>query len=233
MIVHFHALFQQARNKWRDHILTALTLTLVLHLFVVTPLSSHPGATFTTLNAVLAIVLAGGLLTLARNWIAVTLLLLFVGLFALSHVLQGYSISDMEIVRIRAGAWLLMALAMAWIIARAVFARGQITYHRVVGAVFLYLCIGIFFAALYAMGASLTVNALSGITIRPHASLATEAVYFSFVTLTSVGYGDIAPIDPLLRGLANFEAIVGQLYPATLLARLVASEVRIGGPGSS
>ena len=50
-------------------------------------------------------------------------------------------------------------------------------------------------------------------------------VYFSFVTLTSVGYGDIVPLHPVVRGIANVEAIIGQLYPATLLARLVTLEL--------
>jgi len=50
-------------------------------------------------------------------------------------------------------------------------------------------------------------------------------VYFSFVTLTSVGYGDIIPLHPVARSLANVEAIIGQLYPATLLARLVTLEL--------
>jgi hypothetical protein len=50
-------------------------------------------------------------------------------------------------------------------------------------------------------------------------------IYFSFVTLTSVGYGDIVPVHPFARGLANVEAIIGQLYPATLLARLVTLEL--------
>jgi hypothetical protein len=45
------------------------------------------------------------------------------------------------------------------------------------------------------------------------------------VTLTSVGYGDIVPVHPHARSLANDEAIIGQLYPATLLARLVTLEI--------
>jgi len=51
-------------------------------------------------------------------------------------------------------------------------------------------------------------------------------IYFSFVTLTSVGYGDVVPVDPYARSLANVEAIIGQLYPATLLARLVTLELQ-------
>jgi hypothetical protein len=50
-------------------------------------------------------------------------------------------------------------------------------------------------------------------------------IYFSFVTLTTVGYGDMAPIHPLTRSLATLEALVGQLYPAILIARLVSLEL--------
>lgn len=50
-------------------------------------------------------------------------------------------------------------------------------------------------------------------------------VYFSFVTLTSVGYGDIVPVNPIARALSNLEAIPGPLYLATLLARLVTLEL--------
>jgi hypothetical protein len=49
--------------------------------------------------------------------------------------------------------------------------------------------------------------------------------YFSFVTLTTLGYGDIAAVHPVARMFVVFEALVGQLYPATLLARLVSLEI--------
>jgi hypothetical protein len=51
-------------------------------------------------------------------------------------------------------------------------------------------------------------------------------LYFSFVTLTTTGFGDIVPVHPLVRTLANVEAIIGQLYPATLLAGLITLELR-------
>ena len=49
-------------------------------------------------------------------------------------------------------------------------------------------------------------------------------VYFSFVTLATLGYGDISPLTPTARGLAVAEAIIGQLYLAVLVARLVGSK---------
>jgi hypothetical protein len=56
-------------------------------------------------------------------------------------------------------------------------------------------------------------------------ALASNLIYFSFVTLTTTGYGDVFPVHPIARSLCNVEAIIGQLYPATLLARLVTLEI--------
>ena len=53
-----------------------------------------------------------------------------------------------------------------------------------------------------------------------------QILYFSFVTLTSTGFGDIVPVHPVMRMLVNVEAIIGQLYPATLLARLITLELQ-------
>jgi hypothetical protein len=55
--------------------------------------------------------------------------------------------------------------------------------------------------------------------------LGAALLYFSFTTLTTAGFGDITPLHPLARNLANLESVIGQLYPATLLARLVSLEL--------
>ena len=49
--------------------------------------------------------------------------------------------------------------------------------------------------------------------------------YFSFVTLTTLGYGDTVPVHPVARSLAIAEALVGQLYPAILIGRLVSLQI--------
>jgi hypothetical protein len=108
-----------------------------------------------------------------------------------------------------------------------------VTFHRVIGAVLLYLNIGLIFVALFCFVGLSIPTAFTGIgPLRDNLSVAGDLIYFSFVTLTSVGYGDIVPLHPFARGLANVEAIIGQLYPATLLARLVTLELagrRVGG----
>jgi hypothetical protein len=72
----------------------------------------------------------------------------------------------------------------------------------------------------------LTPNALNGLLLEDSQKMSSGLIYFSFVTLTTTGYGDIVPVHPLARSLCNVEAIIGQLYPATLLARLVSLELQ-------
>jgi Ion channel len=61
--------------------------------------------------------------------------------------------------------------------------------------------------------------------VQDSPALASNLIYFSFATLTTTGYGDVSPVHPIARSLCNLEAIFGQLYPATLLARLVTLEL--------
>ena len=110
-------------------------------------------------------------------------------------------------------------------VARAVFAGGRITYHRIMGAILLYLAIGWTFAGLFTLVGLLVPNAFAGLSVSDSPALGSNMLYFSFGTLTTAGSGDIAPVHPIARSLVNIEAMIGQLYPATLLARLVTLEI--------
>jgi hypothetical protein len=87
------------------------------------------------------------------------------------------------------------------------------------------MTIGQIFVGLYGLTDLLDPGAISGLTEAQYSRFGSDLIYFSFVTLTSTGYGDILPVHPLARSLSNCEAIIGQLYPATLLARLVTLEL--------
>ena len=126
---------------------------------------------------------------------------------------------------ILAGAWLIIACTLGVVVTQAVFRGGRVTYHRIIGAILLYLLIAVAFATLFFLSAW-GPDAIKGITFDDDQSLASALFYMSFVTLTSTGYGDIVPVHPLARSLCNIESVIGQLYPATLLARLVTLEMR-------
>jgi len=125
-----------------------------------------------------------------------------------------------------AGGRLLAVTALSLVIARVVFGSGRVTFHRVQGAVVLYLNFGLLFFTIYRLIDDLLPNAFSGLPPSgKEFGSGAALLYFSFSTLTTLGYGDILPVHPLARNIANLEAIIGQLYPATLLARLVSLEI--------
>ncbi len=124
-----------------------------------------------------------------------------------------------------AAAWFVIVCTLAVVVARTVFGQGHVSFHRIVGAVLLYLLIALAFVSLFMLVGLQIPNAFNGLVFEDNQKLASNLIYFSFVTLTSTGYGDIYPVHPVARSLCNLETIIGQLYPATLLARLVTLEL--------
>jgi hypothetical protein len=137
--------------------------------------------------------------------------------------------SDGATVAIWAGAMSLLffILLTAVMLVRVFRDDGQITRYRVRGAVAAYLLVGITCSHLY----QLFDLAVPGSFIMPAgyqldpATRQENLTYFSFVTLTTLGYGDVTATHPTARMFVILEALIGQLYPATLLARLVSLEI--------
>jgi hypothetical protein len=106
-----------------------------------------------------------------------------------------------------------------------VFSTGRATFDRILGAVALYILIGVVWAQAGQLVNSHTPAAYAGIAHGSPTRDRATWIYFSFVTLTTVGYGDITPLSHIARTLAIVEALIGQLYPAIVLARLVSLRV--------
>jgi voltage-gated potassium channel Kch len=105
-----------------------------------------------------------------------------------------------------------------------------VTGHRIRGAIVTYLLIGLVFSLAYSLIDALVPGsfAVAGSATTPVAGGAESDlrwVYYSLVTLTTLGYGDITPISELARRLAVLEALIGQLFVAVLIARLVSLEI--------
>jgi len=216
------------RRKYGDWLLTLLTALLVLMIFVFAPLQAKGFYAFQGFAIAGLLVVIGGVMIISASPIALALMCVAfvanVAVFVLRlfHPLWPYNL------HLLAAAWLIIAITVGTIVARAVFRRGRVTYHRIVGAVLLYLLVAVGFASLFAFVGLSIPDAFKGVAFEDNAALASELFYLSFVTLTTTGFGDIVPVHPLARSLCNIEAIVGQLYPATLLARLVTLELRGG-----
>jgi hypothetical protein len=117
--------------------------------------------------------------------------------------------------------WLAAILALAIVtVVRRVLAHQVVTLQTILGALSAYLLIGLFYAALFSATAELQRAALfSG---GQSANTATIQ-YFSFITMTTVGYGDLTAAGEPARTFAVFDALTGQIFLVTLVARLVAT----------
>jgi Ion channel len=155
---------------------------------------------------------------------AVVVMLVGFGLALAATVLRHRHQTPLDLY-LDATAWIFLGLALSWVVARAVFAPGRITYHRIMGAILLYLTIGVTFVALYTFVGLLIPGSFSGMALKDSSTFASTMIYFSFGTLTTAGSADISPLHPIARSLTNVEAMIGQLYPATLLARIVTLQI--------
>ena len=110
----------------------------------------------------------------------------------------------------------------------------RVTADTIFGAIAVYLLFGVIVAMMFQFlnnisPGSVVASVGEAKTIVERYDQFGEILYFSFVTLTSVGYGDLTPIGPAARSLAMFEGVVGQLYLAVLIARLVGTLVEVDG----
>jgi hypothetical protein len=104
------------------------------------------------------------------------------------------------------------------------FLPGPVSVHRVMGGVAAYLLIGVTWAFMYKLLMQEIPEAIHfQQPLAPGASTGepSRLLYFSFETLTTVSYGDAYPVHRIARSLAIAEALIGQLYPAILIATLV------------
>jgi Ion channel len=115
----------------------------------------------------------------------------------------------------------LALLVVLWAVFRIVFRPGHITWHRVRGAVVLYLTTAILFAWLYILIAEILPNAFSGLMFRATHGALSPFLYYSLTALTTLGLGDITPLDAFARNLTMLEAVIGQLFPVIILGRIL------------
>jgi Ion channel len=231
MIANFESKFRNLQEQYGDPILTAITILLLVLMFVVAPLQATGIIVFEALGFLLALAIIVAALVMSGSPIAFFAMLTAFGMNVTAALLRIRHPSAFDIFLV-AVAWLILAFTLGWVVARQVFAAGRVTYHRIIGAILLYLLIALSFVALFVLVGQLIPKAFSGITINDSTALASNLIYFSFVTLTSTGYGDVVPVHPIARSLCNLESIIGQLYPAILLARLVTLELEDRRPNS-
>lgn len=210
--------------------MTTLLVALILDMTIIYPLVSVVGSNVAiqVINSlVISAILFFGLAALTRRKIGrrilggVVLLVIFVRFVHLvfnANWLTGWEIS----------LSLATVIVFVYLILRFVYKEGPVTRLRIQGAVAAYLLIALAFTGGYHLIFFLIPEAFTfpnKALYAGHARFEFNFHYFSIVTITTLGYGDIIPVHPFARTLAMTEALIGQLYPAILLARLISLHV--------
>jgi len=206
--------------------LTVLLVFLVVTIFIAYPITALPIGKFLVLISFSLILISGATIVLDKHLLRI---------FVMGSVLLNLVLHWVTYITDFAGlvSWILFCdficcAILSVIVLLQVFREGPITIHRIAGAIAVYLLIGLMWSFLYHFIALQSPEAFklpASLGTYTADTLQSNLLYFSFVTLTTLGYGDILALHPSARMLVMLEELTGQLYPAILLARLVSLEI--------
>jgi hypothetical protein len=213
----------EAARDWSariiDPALSALLVVLAGLIFVAEPLAAE-GIDTPLVVLGLAATLLILIVVLGSHQHAALFIVVTAGALHLASVLVAFARDSVDT---RAGSALgavLGLVAVSGAISGVVFGPGRVTAHRVRGAIVLYLAVALIYAWVYRLIALLAAPAFTGMSPAHMLHLA-PFVYYSLTTLTTLGFGDITPVDPIARAVTTSEALIGQLYPALILGRML------------
>jgi hypothetical protein len=201
-----------------------MLVLLCVAIFIGTPLLAAGKISGFLFDIVFSLLIISGVVTIARKPV-LTAIVLILALATIALRWATYRSPESEARTWAIGLSILLLSILAALVLMQVLRQGPITAQRIQGAIVVYLLAGLAFSAAYELvyrvdGEAFQVSAAGGLQ-RP----AQELLYFSFITLTTVGYGDITPRNGAARSLVVAEALTGQLYLAILIARLVSMQI--------
>lgn len=147
-------------------------------------------------------------------WISATIVIYIANQTAVWALLVTYVIYAM------------LQITITWILLQYIFRAQQITRDVIYAAIAVYLLLGAIFVPVYGFIESLTfalsgVHAFTGGTIINGIFMWQDFMYYSYVTLTTLGYGDILPVTMVAKAAVSLEAVIGVMYVTIIMARLV------------
>ena len=157
-------------------------------------------------------------LNLTRQWrlfVGLMLVLLIAG--GALRTFTGWSIAPL----IGLGVSFIFYCGMAYAAAKQVLFSGDIELNTIVGTVAVFLLLGLIWTVLYLMVLEIWPTGFNGIEYKDWRDNFGDTAYFSYVTMTTLGYGDISPAIPITRTLAFLQAITGTFYMAVVVASMV------------
>lgn len=200
---------------------TNLLINLIL-IFILSPLTSNSiGYLILSSGFFLAHLFVIQALPLAKGWIYSLRIIALIS-FILDIVYLNSPIASSNflhfIVNGIDSSFIILAILL---IGSQIFNQKEVDMNIINGGICLFLLIGFLWFNLYTIVLFLDQNAFTGLSTDSGENIYYQLLYYSFTTLTTLGYGDISPVNKFAMMLANLQAIIGLMYPAIFLARLV------------
>ncbi len=152
-------------------------------------------------------------------WVAVAL-----SIPMLLSIWAGYLGADFSILLVSGKiSGMLYCVLVAWVFLGFVFSAKDVNWQVIAVAMIVYLILGLMWGFAYSL-----IEILQPASFRLPGDLIDSGsgfMYYSFITLTTVGYGDITPVTGVARSFTLLEGIIGQFYMTVLVARLVSMHV--------
>jgi hypothetical protein len=157
--------------------------------------------------------------------------------FALFSIVSNWAalwVNSTTVKLLGSSAELIFLILLASVILNEVFRAQHINIETISGAICVYLLMGLMWSHVYTITELIEPNSFNNLGFNAHEPLDSDWIsklslqlnYYSFVTLSTLGYGDITPVTRVAKSFATLEAILGQLYLAVLIARLVGQQVK-------
>ncbi|GEM_PF-167144 len=214
------------RGFWNSY--SGMLVSIVM-LIIISPFTDRTFTGLIILDLLFGcVILMGFAVVIREKWriIIGIALIAFVLIVDLSN-LKGTS--NIKLVVTSALELILLGYFTIVILSNVLNAR-RVTSNEISGALCVYFLMGVIWALIYYMieftwpGSYTSMNHKSlsdDITFEMAMNIFSTLLYFSYTTLTSVGYGDCTPLTIMSRGFSNLEAVLGQLYLALIVSRLV------------
>ncbi len=180
------------------------------------------------LQGFFVILVLSGAFAVSNNKTALFIALGFLALIILLIILRNHYDSE-NLLYVIMFVQICYLLYLTTLILYHVLSVNIVNAEKIYGALCAYLLLGIIWGMSYFLIAKLSHNAFyisNNITVVPHHTEHYQRelinfIYYSFVTFTTLGYGDIHPLNGLARAFSSLEAVIGQFYTAVLIARIV------------
>lgn len=218
------SLLRRNREFWtHERSLTALLIYLSLMLLLWMPASGRSWTEFIVKDLLFMLIVVAGVYSVLTNW---KRQLFFISLAIVSAVLRvvNFMTPSVDLNAVNDFLTIVFFVILTYFVLHHIFKDGPVNFYRIQGSLAVFIIIGFVWAFAYHLLEDLNPGSFSSMTGSVTLEYG-QYVYFSFVTMTTLGYGDIIAVHPLARSLVVFEGMIGLLYPTVMVARLVAMEL--------